>query len=72
MTSTRTDGYVPLRDYALLGDLRATALVAVDGSVDWLAVPGLDDPPVCAALLDPAEGGSIALAPSVPYRAQRR
>ncbi|MFE2506883.1 glycoside hydrolase family 15 protein [Streptomyces naganishii] len=72
MTPTRTEGFAPLRDYALLGDLRTTALVAADGAVDWLAVPELDAPPVCAALLDPAEGGRITLAPTVPYEVSRR
>ncbi len=73
MTAThRVDGFAPLRAYALLGDLRAAALVADDGAVDWLAVPAMDSPPVCAALLDPARGGSIALAPTIPFEVTRR
>jgi GH15 family glucan-1,4-alpha-glucosidase len=68
----RTDGFAPLRAYALLGDLRASALVAQDGRVDWLALPALDSAPVCAALLDPGGGGSISLAPTVPYEVTRR
>ncbi|WP_030379543.1 glycoside hydrolase family 15 protein [Streptomyces sp. NRRL B-12105] len=72
MTPTRTDGFVPLRSYALLGDLRATALVASDGAVDWLAAPALDSPPLCAALLDPSGGGHVTLAPAVPYEVTRR
>ncbi len=69
---TRRDGFAPLAAYALLGDLRGTALVAGDGGVDWLAVPTMSTPPVCAALLDPAEGGSITLAPTVPFELTRR
>ncbi len=68
----RSDGFAPLCGYALLGDLRAVALVADDGAVDWLAVPTMDSPPVCAALLDPARGGSVALAPAVPFEVTRR
>ena len=68
----RTNGFAPLQAYALLGDLRASALVAEDGAVDWLALPAMDSAPVCAALLDPARGGSIALAPTVPYEVTRR
>ena len=66
------NGFAPLRAYALLGDLRAVALVATDGAIDWFALPTMDAPPVCAALLDPAHGGSITLAPTVPYQVSRR
>lgn len=72
MLSSRTDGFARLGAYALLGDLRAAALVAADGAVDWLALPALDAAPVCAALLDPVGGGSISLAPTVPYEVSRR
>ena len=68
----RVNGFAPLRGYALLGDLRAAALVADDGAVDWLAMPLIDSPPVCAALLDPARGGAIALAPTMPFEVTRR
>jgi GH15 family glucan-1,4-alpha-glucosidase len=68
----RTDGFAPIGAYALLGDLRATALVAQDGAVDWLALPTMDSPPVCAALLDPARGGSIKLAPTASFTVARR
>lgn len=72
MPPARTDGFAPLRDYAVLGDMRSVALVASDGAIDWLAMPTMDAAPVCAALLDPAHGGSITLAPTVPYQVTRR
>jgi len=68
----RIGGYAPERDYAVLGDMRALALVALDGAIDWWAVPSMEEAPVCAAILDPKWGGSIILAPSVPYEASRR
>lgn len=68
----RADGFMPIEDYAVIGDGRSLALVAADGAVDWLAAPGMDRPPLFAALLDPDGGGSFALEPTVPYRVERR
>lgn len=66
------DGYVPLRDYAVIGDGRTVALIAADGSVDWLGLPDLDAPTVFAAALDASRGGRFQLEPEEPYQATRR
>ncbi|HEY3884588.1 MAG TPA: glycoside hydrolase family 15 protein [Vicinamibacterales bacterium] len=57
---------LPIEDYALIGDTHTTALVARDGSIDWLCMPRFDSPACFAALLGSEKNGRWLIAPSDP------
>ncbi|MFI7388752.1 glycoside hydrolase family 15 protein [Streptomyces sp. NPDC049813] len=61
-----------IEDYALIGDEQTAALVAKDGSVDWLCLPRFDSPACFAALLGSKENGHWRLAPKGAGACTRR
>ncbi len=58
-----TPGYQPIENYGIIGDLHTTALVGMDGSIDWLCLPHHDSPSVFAAILDSEKGGRFKVSP---------
>lgn len=61
-----------IEDYALIGDCQTAALVAKDGSIDWLCFPRFDSGACFAALLGTPEHGRWKLAPADESRVTRR
>jgi GH15 family glucan-1,4-alpha-glucosidase len=68
----RQEGYLPIADYAAIGDQRTVALVGLDGSIDWLCLPSFESPFVLGALVAADRGGRFALEPAGPYDVARR
>ena len=50
--------YQPIENYGIIGNMNTVALVAMNGSIDWLCYPHFDSPSVFAAILDDEEGGA--------------
>jgi GH15 family glucan-1,4-alpha-glucosidase len=61
-----SDGrYPPIESHAIIGDLQTAALVALDGTIDFLCLPHFDSPSVFVSLLDAEKGGSFAVSPDL-------
>jgi GH15 family glucan-1,4-alpha-glucosidase len=66
MKSDRPQNPVPGREignHGIIGNLDTVALVALDGTIDFLCWPHLDSPTIFAGLLDPQKGGAFELEP---------
>ena len=64
MTAPPDIPYAPIARHGVVGDRRAAAMVAADGTIDWLCLPNYADFPVFGALLDADRGGAWRLGPS--------
>jgi GH15 family glucan-1,4-alpha-glucosidase len=60
----KTNGYLPIADHGVIGDMRTAAMVGTDGTIDWLCWPRFDAPSVFGSILDSAKGGYFRLAPA--------
>jgi GH15 family glucan-1,4-alpha-glucosidase len=61
-----------IKDYGIIGDCRAAALISHEGSIDWLCWPRFDKPAIFAAVLDREKGGYWRISAVEPARILRR
>jgi GH15 family glucan-1,4-alpha-glucosidase len=54
-----------IENHGVIGNMRSIALVAIDGSIDFLCYPDFDSPTVFAALLDDKQGGCFQIQPQL-------
>ena len=57
--------YQPIEDYGLIGNMRTTALVGLNGSIDWFCHPRHDSPSIFGAILDSEKGGHFKIESTV-------
>jgi len=72
LTAVRAaDDSLPIAEYGLIADCNSAALVASDGSIDWLCLPRYDSPAVFTRILG-AGAGHWSLSPAEEFTTKRR
>ena len=57
------NGYLPIEQHGVIGDLHTVALVGSEGTIDWFCPERFDAPSMFCAILDSAKGGRFAIRP---------
>ncbi len=61
-----------IENHGVIGNMRSIALVAVNGSIDFLCYPNFDSPTIFAGLLDDEKGGCFQIEPLFQKRRVRQ
>jgi GH15 family glucan-1,4-alpha-glucosidase len=68
---SRAIAYPAIERHGIIGDRRTAALVASDGTIDWLCLPDYDGDIFFGALLDWAKGGFWRLGPAAMLQGEQ-
>jgi len=72
LETINSNRYPPISDYGLISDMRSSALVSSEGSIDWCCLPKFDSASIFGRLLDWDRGGHFKLAPVGNFTVNRR
>lgn len=56
--------YQPIENYAIIRNMYTTALVGLNGSIDWFCFRHFDSPSIFAAILEVKKGGRFQITPA--------
>jgi len=62
----------PIENHGIVGDLHTVALVAIDGTVDFMCFPSFDSPTIFASLLDQERGGFFRIRADFDHAKKRQ
>ncbi len=59
-------------NYGIIGNCRTSALVSLEGSIDWFCFPKFDSPSAFARILDEKKGGHFDIKPVGNYKVTQK
>ncbi len=73
VSTKKTDSdYKKLEEYGIIGNVETSALIASDGSIDWLCLPHLESGSVFGRLLDKNKGGFFSVQPKLEFQTKQK
>ncbi|PVH25310.1 glycoside hydrolase family 15 protein [Sphingobacterium corticibacter] len=61
----KKSGYPAIEDHGVIGNMHTAALVALDGTIDFMCFPKFDSPTIFGSLLDKDKGGYFGITPEM-------
>ncbi|MFD2599334.1 glycoside hydrolase family 15 protein [Sphingobacterium corticis] len=61
----RSTSYPAIEDHGVIGNMHTAALVAMDGTIDFMCFPKFDSPTIFASILDKDKGGYFSIVPEM-------